>query len=279
MVVKSIKNTLLILSYSMNNQLRVLGSFKIVFVVIFIFFLVNTINAQSKKKQIVLLSNRIDSLQNVIERERTNFIQFQNSNAADIDFIKNTLNQVRKDLSNANLDNEKNRELIEMQERIISDYKFKNDSLLKNISRLEEEYAFREVIVNQKDEIIKSISGLPFIGIKSTGEFWLVGFGGGFNIFYSIEVDLCGDVWLIKTISYNNWDEEKEEKERYYVGKYAPIMKGIGEFDKNEYYRISKEKFEIVDSEGRYLKLSGCCNQHAIAAGINDSCVCSEFWQ
>ena len=62
-----------------------------------------------------------------------------------------------------------------------------------------------------------------------------------------------------------------------YVGKFSPILKGISEFSPNEYYKITKNKFSIVDKQGNLLKLSGCCNQHSIAeSGIEYKCTCEE---
>jgi len=117
-------------------------------------------------------------------------------------------------------------------------------------------------------------ASLPFVGKKNIDEFWLVGEGSGQNILYSIEIKSNGDVYLTKSVvvSYSGDVQSKKQK---FVGKYQAILKGVGEFSPNEYYKITKNKFSIVDEQGNPLKLSGCCNQHSIAeTGKQFKCEC-----
>lgn len=128
--------------------------------------------------------------------------------------------------------------------------------------------------VNTEQSKINPDGSLPFVGKKEMVEFWMVGFGGGFNILYAIEITKNKDVFLYRKTYYTINDSSSAET-KMYVGKYKPIMKGIGEFSPNEYYSISSLTFKITDSLGNPLKLSGCCNQHAFAeTGIENKCEC-----
>ncbi len=119
---------------------------------------------------------------------------------------------------------------------------------------------------------------LPFVGKKEMIEFWMVGFGGGFNILYAIEITKNKEVFLYRKTYYTIYDSTSAET-KMYVGKYKPILKGIGEFSPNEYYSITSSTFKITDSQGNPLKLSGCCNQHAIAeSGIQYKCECESSY-
>jgi len=128
---------------------------------------------------------------------------------------------------------------------------------------------------------IGQTTDIPFVGKKNIYEFWLVGEGGGRNYMYSIEIKSNGDVYLTKSVVVS-YSEDVLSKKQKFVGKYQPILKGIGEFSPNEYYKITKTKFSIVDEQGNLLKLSGCCNQHSIAEnsiaepGKIFECACEE---
>jgi hypothetical protein len=124
--------------------------------------------------------------------------------------------------------------------------------------------------------LTKNTINVPFIGIKKLGEFWLIGSGLGEIPFYSIEIKENGDVYLIKQVE-STISDEVIEKKRKLVGKYKTILKGVGEFSPNEYYKITKTRFSIVDVDGNLLKLSGCCNQHSFAeTGKQIKCFCDE---
>ena len=213
-------------------------------------------NAQSKKEQIFELNSKIDSLSGVITNLKSN-------NAKIIDEFNKY-----QDLSVKNLIELKF--LLEKKSFQTDSFRSANMLLQKEASSLKKEL----------DSLSKSISfqtsNIPFVGLKRLPEFWLAGEGAGQLYLYSIEIKSNADVYLIKTIMASYSDEILSEK-KMYVGKFSPILKGISEFSPNEYYKITKNKFSIVDKQGNLLKLSGCCNQHSIAeSAIEYKCTCEE---
>jgi hypothetical protein len=244
-------------------------------------FYVEEINAQSKKERILLLTNQIDSLNSVLKNDRILLNLELNSSKSHADSLEKALfnakayiSEIEINLNQIKEDFQRNEEKIKIQRDSLSNLKSELASLTWKYDSM-----FQKI--NTETKITADQLGLPFIGTKDIYEFWLVGFGGGFNIFYSVRIDEQKDVWLLKNVYHhsdsdgNEWDEKTE----FYLGKYSSIIKGVGEFDKNEYYKISSEKFYIVDSMGKELKLSGCCNQHVIAeTGKTYFCNCeSEF--
>ena len=251
----------------------------IAIVIVFFTFYVGEINAQSKNERILLLSNQIDSLNTVLNNDRKSLNFELNSSKLLTDSLEKALFSAKAYISKIEINLNRIKEDFQRNEEKI---KIQRDSLSKLQSKLDSlnwKYDSMLKKINAESKTTAEQLGLPFIGTKETYEFWLVGFGGGFNISYSIRIDEHKDVWLLKNVYHHSGGEDRYEKIEFYLGKYSSIIKGVGEFDKNEYYKISSEKFYIVDSMGKELKLSGCCNQHVIAeTGKTYFCNCdSEF--
>jgi hypothetical protein len=253
---------------------------RIIAIVIVLFtFYAGEINAQSKNERILLLSNQIDSLNTVLNNDRKSLNLELKSSKLLADSLEKALFSAKAYISKIEINLNRIKEDFQRDEEKI---KIQRDSLSKLQSELDSlnwKYDSMLKKINAESKTTAEQLGLPFIGTKETYEFWLVGFGGGFNISYSIRIDEHKDVWLLKNVYHHSGGEDWYEKIEFYLGKYSSIIKGVGEFDKNEYYKISSEKFYIVDSMGKELKLSGCCNQHVIAeTGKTYFCNCdSEF--
>ena len=240
---------------------------------------IGNVNAQSKKEQILILSNKLDSLNEVVHRERENFKLETKSHAMLVDSLMGALVSLKIVVESSDVQLKKLNQDFQRKELTIN---IQKDSLTLIKSEMRKQQMGYDSLQQKKnsESLVSAESlGLPFLGTKDLVEFWLVGYGGGFNVFYGIRIDENKNVWLLKNISYAR-EDVLEEKSEFYVGKYSSIMKGIGEFDKNEYYRITKDNFVIVDSRGNDLDLSGCCNQHVITeTGRDFFCRCSsEFY-
>ena len=231
---------------------------------------VNVVIAQSKKEQIQSLTFRVDSINAILSSERNVFAQKEQGYTSKISNLENQISLLKseielinkkssnKEVENENLKNELTKRKNE-NERIIYQLKTMTDSIKQNIQ-----------LINNS----KLMNELPFIGLKQLGEFWDVGSGSGEIAMYKIEIMANADLFLIKQKYYTSLDSLSKEN-KFYVGKYTPIIKGIGEFDKNEYYKITDKSFIIVDENGNPLKLSGCCNQHDVALNYKLKCICN----
>ena len=231
---------------------------------------VNVVIAQSKKEQIQTLTFRVDSINTILTSERNFFTQKEQGYTSKISNLENQISLLKseielinkkstdKDSEINNLKNELTKRKNE-NERIIYQLKTMTDSIKQNIQ-----------LINNS----KLMNELPFIGLKQLGEFWDVGSGSGEIAMYKIEIMANADLFLIKQKYYTSFDSLSKEN-KFYVGKYTPIIKGIGEFDKNEYYKITDKSFIIVDENGNPLKLSGCCNQHDVALNYKLKCICN----
>ena len=242
---------------------------KLVFVSIQL-ILINIVFAQSKKEQIEILTFRIDSINSILSSERNTIAQKELGYSSKISNLENQVtllkseielinkNSSGKDLEIKNLNNELVKTKNE-NEKIIYRLKTMTDSIKQSIQ-----------LINNS----KLMNELPFVGLKELGEFWDVGSGSGEIAMYKIEIMANADLFLIKQKYYTLLDSLSKEN-KFYVGKYTPIIKGIGEFDKNEYYKITAKSFIIVDENGNPLKLSGCCNQHDVALNYKLKCICN----
>ena len=240
-------------------------------ILIFIYVILSlVVFAQSKKEQIQSLTFRVDSINTILSSERNFFTQKEQGYTSKVSNLENQVASLKTeiDIINKNLSGKYleiknlNNELIKTKnenERIIYQLKTMTDSIKQNIQ-----------LINNS----KLMNELPFIGLKQLGEFWDVGSGSGEIAMYKIEIMANADLFLIKQKYYTSFDSLSKEN-KFYVGKYTPIIKGIGEFDKNEYYKITDKSFIIVDENGNPLKLSGCCNQHDVALNYKLKCICN----
>ena len=135
-----------------------------------------------------------------------------------------------------------------------------------------------------KDSVVASTTELPFIGIKHFET--RHGVSGTGTPYRSVEIRKNGDVFF-SFIQENQGDKELREdgsysgtitEERYYAGKFKPIMKCFFKKWDNEtmYFEITKDTIYQVDTNNKRLANEECCNTNNF--DLKDKCPCESIY-
>jgi formylglycine-generating enzyme required for sulfatase activity len=129
---------------------------KYLIITIFTFLYLRDVNAQSKKEQIVVLSNKIDSLNSILNNERSMSLEKITKLNSEIDLISKKLIAANDELTNASKDLDKKR--VEA-----ASFSSENKRLESDLTSLKEENSMLQL---QLDSIVTSNLGIEMVFVE-----------------------------------------------------------------------------------------------------------------